>query len=101
MPLSPFVTRLADRYGRMPRAYQRVFYTDDGAQVLRDLAREANALSTSMHAGDPQITAFQEGKRAMFLHIVDKLRWTERDLIKLAEAAARDRQEDQTDEAAY
>ena len=99
MPLSPFVTKLADRFGKMPRAYQRVFTTDQGVAVLRDLARFCNALEISVERGDPQMTAFNEGRRAVFLHIADKLRWNERDLIRLAEAAARDREDEAQDHA--
>lgn len=93
MPLSAAVARIADRYGRVPRAYQRLFETDNGATVLRDLAQEAGALQTSMHAGDPHLTSFNEGKRALFLHIVQKLRWNERDVLRLAESVAADRVE--------
>lgn len=88
MQLNASIARMIDRIGRVPRAYRSVFETDAGAIVLRDLAKFAGALETSVEAGDPQMTAFQEGRRAVFLHIAEKLRWNERDLLKLAEASA-------------
>lgn len=96
VPLNPTVAKWADKFGRMPRLYRDVFSTDQGLLVLRDLARFCGVLETSVMAGDPHMTAFNEGKRAAFLHIIERLRWNERDILKMAESrtAARADNED-------
>ena len=42
--------------------------------VLADLAQLCNATQSTIVAGDPQGTAFNEGKRAVWLHIQDMVR---------------------------
>lgn len=93
--LSGAIARAYDRMARVPLAYQRAFRTDDGARVLRDLAKEAGILAVVTVAGDPGLTHFNDGKRALFLHIVQKLRWRESDVMKLAEAMADEQAEHQ------
>jgi hypothetical protein len=44
---------------------------DDGRRVLEDLARYCRFGATSFVAGDPHETAFNEGARDVFLHIVE------------------------------
>lgn len=39
--------------------------------VLEDLARLCFAASTTFTPGDPVMTAFNEGKRSVFLHILE------------------------------
>lgn len=41
----------------------------DARRVLSDLARLCMAAETSVVPGDPQGTAFNEGKRAVWLHL--------------------------------
>ena len=53
--------------------------------VLADLARLCNAAEVSFRPGDPHMTAFNEGKRAVWLHIAAMLALTERDLADLKE----------------
>jgi hypothetical protein len=54
-------------------AYRSVFAgpTGDGRRVLEDLARYCRAGATSFVAGDPHQTAFNEGARDVFLHVVE------------------------------
>lgn len=54
-------------------AYRSLFGSPagDGARVLADLARYCRAGTTSFVAGDPHQTAFNEGARDVFLHIVE------------------------------
>lgn len=96
-PLSTLATRIADRWRKIPRVYQDTFQTDAGVVALRDLATFCGVLETSVMAGDPQITAFNEGKRAVFLHIANHLRWNERDVLRLAESAARAKIDEETE----
>jgi hypothetical protein len=74
------------RRQRLPGQYQEVFTGDAGQAVLADLARECGLLGTSMVAGDPGMTAFNEGKRAALLHIMGRLRQTPADVQQMAEA---------------
>ncbi|MGE5537326.1 MAG: hypothetical protein ACM30I_01820 [Gemmatimonas sp.] len=52
-------------------AYRAVFAGDEGRRVLADLARYCRFGTTSFVAGDPHQTAFNEGARDAFLHIVE------------------------------
>jgi hypothetical protein len=49
--------------------YRQTFNTDSGVKVLRDLEARSNWRSSSYVAGDANATAFEEGKRAVLLHI--------------------------------
>ncbi len=53
------------------RAYGRCLdpANDDARRVLADLARLCMAAETSVVPGDPQGTAFNEGKRSVWLHL--------------------------------
>ena len=53
------------------RAYRRCLDGGEPAarRVLADLARLCMAAETSVVPGDPQGTAFNEGKRAVWLHL--------------------------------
>jgi hypothetical protein len=62
----------ARRGAAVAHAYRTVFAaSDDGRRVLADLARYCRAGCTSFVAGDPHQTAFNEGARDAFLHIVE------------------------------
>ncbi|MDA7891217.1 hypothetical protein N9B14_01500 [Akkermansiaceae bacterium] len=49
--------------------YRQTFSTDSAAKVLADLEARCNWRATSYVAGDANATAFEEGKRAVILHI--------------------------------
>lgn len=53
-------------------SYRRVFNTDDGEVVLRDL-KSRFGFETTTFSGDPYETAFNEGQRAAVLLIVRML----------------------------
>lgn len=64
-----------DRAGDVAAAY-RERLDPDGPRarlVLADLAALCGAGETSVVPGDPQGTAFNEGKRAVWLHLQDML----------------------------
>lgn len=60
-------------------AYRQLFFADNqcllpqATQVLQDLARIGYAERSSFVASDPYSTAFQEGKRFVYLHILRQL----------------------------
>lgn len=64
---------------RIFKAYRRLWLNDqtkphDAAQeVLKDLATFCFAQQSTFVVGQAQQTAFNEGKRAVWLHIYDKL----------------------------
>jgi hypothetical protein len=70
--------------GRLPAAYQAAFATDSGRIVLADLLRAAGLLAVCHTPGDPCDTAFNDGRRSLGLHVVQQLRWSEAELLKLA-----------------
>ncbi len=65
-------------------AYQRLFETPEGQIVLRDLLRAGGILSVSHVAGAPDDSAFNDGRRSLALHVLDRLRWSEGEMVKLA-----------------
>lgn len=52
-------------------AYRAVFDTPDGRRVLADLAAYCNVNASSFTPGDPHRTAFNEGARDTFNHVVE------------------------------
>lgn len=52
--------------------YQRVFNTEDGQRVLRDLLQSCNFTTTSFST-DPYQMAFNEGARSVVLRLLDTL----------------------------
>jgi hypothetical protein len=54
--------------------YNDLFTSEAGKQVLVDLEARCNWRTSSYVAGDANATAFEEGKRAVLLHIHNMLR---------------------------
>jgi len=53
--------------------YKQTFDTDAGVKVLKDLEARSNWRTSSYVAGDANATAFEEGKRAVILHIYNMM----------------------------
>jgi hypothetical protein len=53
--------------------YKETFDSTNGQKVLYDLEARCNWRSLSYVAGDAKATAFEEGKRAVILHIHNML----------------------------
>jgi hypothetical protein len=59
---------------KLKHLYRQTFVeTDNGERVLEDLEKRCNMHSSSYVAGDANATAFEEGKRAVILHIHNML----------------------------
>lgn len=90
MPLppksAPAQRQAADARKAVQQAYARVFGSPDGALVLNDLVAKNGLLRTSVEPGDPHMTAFNEGRRAAALDLLNKLRWTPARIVELAGA---------------
>ena len=54
---------------KLKHMYTETFSSESGIKVLRDLEARANWRASSYVAGDANATAFEEGKRAVLLHI--------------------------------
>lgn len=54
---------------QLKHMYKDVFSTEIGAKILKDLEARCNWRALSYVAGDANATAFEEGKRAVILHI--------------------------------
>ena len=54
------------------QAYQRVFKSDDGKDILSDLEKRCNVHNTSF-SNDSNETAFREGQRSVVLFIKSTL----------------------------
>lgn len=53
--------------------YKQTFGTDVSKKVLKDLEARCNWRALSYVAGDANATAFEEGKRAVILHIYNMM----------------------------
>lgn len=53
--------------------YARLFHSDTGQKILKDLACQCGVYSSSFVPHDPQHTAFLEGKRAVWLYLSQQL----------------------------
>ena len=51
--------------------YKQVFATESGKKVLKDLDARCNFRNTTFIQNDSIGTAFEEGKRSVFLHILN------------------------------
>jgi len=60
---------LNDQINELKRMYTDVFSGTAGKKILTDLESRCNWRGSSYVAGDPNATAFEEGKRAVILHI--------------------------------
>lgn len=57
-----------DEMKRLKGIYSRVFDSDDGKELLKDL-EDRNFLDRTTFDSDPYITAFHEGQRAVLVYI--------------------------------
>ncbi len=53
--------------------YKELFTTETGKKVLKDLEGRCNYRVTTYVQNDSNGTAFEEGKRAVYLHILNML----------------------------
>ena len=68
-------------------AYRRLFESPDGKIVLQNLMRSHFMLRNTVVAGDPNLTHFNEGQRAVVLKILTLLHVDEEHLNTLAKEA--------------
>tara|TARA_R110002110_G_scaffold253072_2_gene468978 strand:+ start:163 stop:366 length:204 start_codon:yes stop_codon:yes gene_type:complete len=54
--------------------YRQTFTADGATKVLEDLEARCNYRASSYVAGDANATAFEEGKRAVILHIYNMMK---------------------------
>ena len=73
------------RRAKITAAYRDVFDGEGGRAVLHDILRRGGLLDTGMVAGAPDMTAFNCGRRALALEIIEVLRWDAEHVIALAE----------------
>ena len=92
MRLPSGMARVAAHFGSrtaLARAYREVFAGSAGHLVLTDLLRSAGVLEVATVRGDPAMTHFNDGRRSLGLLLIERLRWSEGELLKLAEDRAR------------
>lgn len=63
-------------------AYHQTFRTSFGEQVLEDLSKFCRAHESTFHA-DPRVHAVLEGRREVFLRIMEHLQFTDDQLYDL------------------
>jgi len=72
------------RRAALMRAWRRLEEMPEGKLVLADLFATCGLLEPSHTIGDAYETAFREGRRSIALHALERLRWTETELLALA-----------------
>lgn len=70
------------------RDYQTVFSTPAGKRVLADLIRTAGVNRSSFTAGQPDTVAYNEGKRAIVLRILNRLHVAPEEVARIAQEYA-------------
>jgi len=63
-----------DQIEQLKVMYQDTFKDNAGKKVLEDLELRCNWRASSYVAGDANATAFEEGKRAVILHIYNMMK---------------------------
>jgi hypothetical protein len=63
-----------DQIAQLKVMYQDTFKDNAGKKVLEDLELRCNWRASSYVAGDANATAFEEGKRAVILHIYNMMK---------------------------
>jgi hypothetical protein len=82
------IVNMAKRRMAITGAYHSVYNSPDGQLVIHDILREAGVLSAAHVAGDPGSSQVNEGKRLIGLMILQRLRFSEGALVKLAQLQA-------------
>lgn len=93
------INKLMDRIFRRKLSYQRLFFGDqvgftvEGKIVINDLIRYCNVKNSTVKRGinnsniDPVSVAFEEGKRAVFNHILKVLNTSNEAIINMYKEA--------------
>lgn len=74
------------RQKALARAYSELFGSPAGEMVLSDILAAAGVLQVGHVAGDPNAAIWSDGRRSLGLFILERLRWREMELVKLARA---------------
>lgn len=85
MSMRDVVTMVQDKRKELAHAYATTFNSPGGKIVLQDLLRKAGLLEVAHEPGDAHTTAWRDGRRSMALEIIEALRWTEGELVALAQ----------------
>ena len=68
---------------RTIQAYKRVFSSEDGRIILKDMAKKCFVFEAVTTKDGKDISMFNDGKRAVFIDICNVLNFDETELIKL------------------
>jgi len=64
---------MSEQITQLKTMYTDIFGSTSGKKVLSDLEARCNWRTSSYVAGDANATAFEEGKRAVLLHIYNMM----------------------------
>lgn len=78
------MTREFYRQRKLAASYRAVFDSPEGKIVLADMMQRGMLLEVVTVAGDPQMSGFNDGKRAHILETLDMLRWESDQVLQLA-----------------
>ena len=83
---------------RTRNAYKRLFATDDGQVVLRDLAKFCGVDRPSSVPGDPFATHVNDGMRRVALRVFNFINMSDAEMMRLAQKRSVSHGEDFDDE---
>jgi hypothetical protein len=66
--------QMSEQIAQLKTMYKDTFKDNAGKKVLSDLEIRCNWRASSYVAGDANATAFEEGKRAVILHIYNMMK---------------------------
>lgn len=69
---------------RLAQAYQSVWDSPDGKLVFNDLFGKAGLLTTREAPSDADTRSYEAGQRSFGVHMIERLRWSEAQLLAMA-----------------
>ena len=70
--------------------YKSAFESESGKRVLWELMKECRFLEISTTAQDPYTTCFNDGKRSLILHIINRLKYDPKIIMNFIEEGVED-----------
>lgn len=84
MTLPAWMKRKAAKATDTINSYRRLFSTEDGRAVIKDLMRSCHYHSSTL-GSTPQETAYNEGMRAVVIRIFQTMNLTTEEVLKISQ----------------
>lgn len=81
------------RRARLAQSYMRLFEDPDGKVVLNDIFSTCGILKDITPPATDDERSYAAGQRSIAIHIIERMRWSEGELVRLAQQQAQDEYE--------